>query len=671
MALFTSENAKPWPRRAVVTAGMPYGNKSLHFGHVGGVFVPADCFARFMKDRIGAENVRFVSGTDCYGSPIMEGYRKLVEAGEFEGTISDYVRRNHDIQKATLDAYEIELSIYQGSSLDHAGEVHQRVTNQFISQLYKNGWLKRQSTLQFYDPQAQTFLNGRQVQGFCPVQGCKSEKAYADECDLGHQFAPEDLLKPVSTLSGLTPEMRPVENWYFDLPAFTQYLRDFTDELEKDADLRTIVPQTIREFLGAPITYIKNELLEEYQKVADQLPTHEFHEAPKGKQSFELWFNSVDDRDEARGVLAAAGIRFRTGKALVPFRITGNIEWGVKAPVLEDVEGLTVWCWPESLWAPISFTQACNDELGLPEDSWRDFWCTEDAQVYQFIGQDNLYFYGVAQPAMFEALRPGNFDGSDQAVRQTRLIANHHVLFGKSKASSSGAVKPPTADQLLDYYTPEQLRAHWLALGLDQKSVGFSPKPFDPDPAKREDPRYADPALKEGALLTNVFNRLARSCFYEAQKSFEGIMPVGEVSAECVAKAQDALLRYDEIMHKVELHSVLSLADEFIRYAQKYWADGAKRAANQEDPELLKRTLLDSAYLLRVAALMMHPVVPKGCEKICERFGFDHDAFFCWNGNLDSLAELCTPEEVAAGGHAVEELPPRYDFFEKHPSQFK
>ena len=133
MALFTSENAKPWPRRAVVTAGMPYGNKSLHFGHVGGVFVPADCFARFMKDRIGAENVRFVSGTDCYGSPIMEGYRKLVEAGEFEGTISDYVRRNHDIQKATLDAYEIELSIYQGSSLDHAGEVHQRVTNQFIS----------------------------------------------------------------------------------------------------------------------------------------------------------------------------------------------------------------------------------------------------------------------------------------------------------------------------------------------------------------------------------------------------------------------------------------------------------------------------------------------------------------------------------------------------------
>lgn len=78
-----SQNKKErieWPKRAVVTAGMPYGNKSLHFGHVGGVFVPADCYARFLRDRIGPENVVFVSGTDCFGSPIEEGYRKEVES---------------------------------------------------------------------------------------------------------------------------------------------------------------------------------------------------------------------------------------------------------------------------------------------------------------------------------------------------------------------------------------------------------------------------------------------------------------------------------------------------------------------------------------------------------------------------------------------------------------
>lgn len=90
--------APAWPKRAVVTAGMPYGNKPLHFGHIGGVFVSADAFARFLRDRIGEENVRFISGTDCFGSPINEGYRKLVEAGEFDGTIEDYVMKNHEAQ---------------------------------------------------------------------------------------------------------------------------------------------------------------------------------------------------------------------------------------------------------------------------------------------------------------------------------------------------------------------------------------------------------------------------------------------------------------------------------------------------------------------------------------------------------------------------------------------
>ena len=77
MASKYSMNDRPsWPRRAIVTAGEPYGNKGLHFGHVGGVFVPADFFARFLRDRLGRENVIFTSGTDCYGSPIMESYRK-------------------------------------------------------------------------------------------------------------------------------------------------------------------------------------------------------------------------------------------------------------------------------------------------------------------------------------------------------------------------------------------------------------------------------------------------------------------------------------------------------------------------------------------------------------------------------------------------------------------
>ena len=251
-------------------------------------------------------------------------------------------------------------------------------------------------------------------------------------------------------------------------------------------------------------------------------------------------------------------------------------------------------------------------------------------------GRITCYFYGVAQPAMWEALKPCDIlteQPTDTPLRQTALVANHHMLFGKTKASSSGKVKPPTGEQLLEHYTVEQLRAHFLALGLDSKSVGFSPKPFDPDEAKRNDPRVADPVLKEGALLTNVFNRLARSCFYEAQKSFDGCMPLGPVTPSVVEAVARVLQSYEATMHRVELHSIMSLMDEFIRYANKHWTDGITAAQKLEDAAgesasngsagekalaqaraARRQVLVDSFFLLRVCTLLMHPVVPKGCR---------------------------------------------------------
>ena len=663
-----------WPARAVVTAGMPYGNKPLHFGHIAGVFVPADCYARFLRDRIGADNVRFISGTDCFGSPIDEGYRKLVEAGEFDGSIADYVMRNHNAQAATLDAYEISLSIYEGSGIGHCGEVHQQLTEEFITRLYENGWLHKRTTMQFYDAEAGIFLNGRQVVGRCPVQGCKSEHGYADECDLGHSYAPEELIAPKSSVTGTVPEMRPVENWYFDLPAFGAFLREHVEELDADENIRAIVSTTIREFLGAPIIYVRNDEREQFEALLPELPACEVREPEGNKQSFEVEFADIDARDTARDIMRRAGLRFRTGKALVPFRITGNIEWGVHAPVLEGTTGLTVWCWPESLWAPISFTIAANDARGLAEGSWRDFWCSDDAEVYQFIGQDNLYFYGVVQPALWEALRPGevfSHEPNGFTLKQTRLIANYHVLLGNKKASSSSAVKPPTADELLEHYTAEQLRAHFLALGLGQKSVGFKPKAFEADESVRNDPRVADPALKESKLLQNVFNRLARSCLYEAKRSYDCTVPICEPTAEVRERAFKALADYDAAMKRAELHTVMAQMDEFIRYANKVWADGISAAEAAGDEAQRTQVLADATYLLWICTLLMHPIVPACCEEICEQLAFEPQRFFAWSHAFESLAELCEPEEVANGSHIVKELPPRFDFFKPHPSQTK
>lgn len=651
-----------FPKRAIITGGMPYGNKTLHFGHIGGVFVFADVYARFLRDRLGEDNVIFVSGTDCYGSPIAEGYRKLVAEGKFDGSIQDFVRSNHEAQKKTLDDYMISLDKFGASGLGETAKIHDEVSDIFIRRLYENGFLKRIANKQFYDEKAGCFLNGRQVIGKCPVDGCNSEKGYADECDLGHQYMPENLIDPKSTLTGETPVMKDVYNWYFDLPAFNALLKEYAERISKQKNVRPLVTKTISEFLNDPVIHIKNELLEKYEAVKDKMPEHEFIEEKK-KPSFTIKFDKLDNMNKACEILSANGIRFRTGKTLVPFRLTGNIEWGVKAPNLEGEEPLTVWVWPESLWAPISFTASVLKDRGRDMKEVLDFWCSKDAQVYQFIGADNIYFYGVAEMAMFMALQGKEgivSDPADGEMQLPILCANNHILFLDKKASSSGSVKPPMASDLLDYYTPEQLRMHYLGLGLGQRSVSFQPKPLNPD-AKPED---ADPVVKDGFLLSNVFNRIIRTCFYTTQKYYDGMMPVGEIEEQVLADAKKAILDYERFMYRFEFHQATYVLDSYIRKASKYMAKNFGDADKNEDSELRRKTLINVFHMIRTAAVLLHPMAPKGTEMILEYLQLDK-SFWSWDKIFDTMASFTEGKD-----HKLKFLEPRVDFFTRHPSQF-
>lgn len=662
---FQKKQERPvFPKRAVITGGMPYGNKTLHFGHIGGVFVFADVYARFLRDRIGKDNVIFVSGTDCYGSPIAESYRKLCSEQGFTGTIQDFVEQNHRAQKQTLDDYDISLNLFGASGLGRTAEIHNQVTDRFIRRLYENGHLSRISTSQFYDEKAEAFLNGRQVVGKCPVEGCSSEKGYADECDLGHQYMPETLLNPKSTLTGETPVMRQVVNWYFNLTEQHSLLLEYADSIRRQRNIRPLVSKTISEFLKPPVIYIKNEFLPQYEACKAEMPAHEYLEEPK-KPSFTIEFTKLQDCDAACVVLAQHGIRYRTGKTLVPFRLTGNIEWGVPAPQLENGENLTVWVWPESLWAPISFTEAYLEQIGHDTAEWRDYWCSKDAQVYQFIGADNIYFYGVAEMGMFMALQ-GKADAlhaepADGEMQLPILVANNHILFLDKKASSSSAIKPPMAADLLNYYTAEQLRMHYLGLGLGQRSVSFQPKPLNPQ-ANPDDP---DPVLKDGFLLSNVFNRIIRTCIYTTQKYYDGKMPVGEVSAQVLEAAKKAILDYERFLYRFEFHQATYVLDTYIRKASKYMVKNLNDADKREDAALRRQTLVDVFHMIRVAAVLLHPMAPEGTEMLLSYLQLD-ESFWSWDRIFDTLSDFCGGED-----HQLKFLEPRVDFFKRHPSQFQ
>lgn len=656
-------NARPVPpKRAVITGGMPYGDKGLHFGHVGGYFIHADALARFLRDRIGRENVVFVSGTDCYGSPITEGYRKKKEAGEIEGTVEDFARRNHLYQKEVLGKYLIEPSLYAASSLGRAAEIHREMSDLFIRTLYENGHLEKLTTSQFYDARRQAFLNGRQVIGRCPVAGCASEKGYADECDLGHQYLPEELIDPKSTLTGDTPEMRDVSNWYVRMDKFEGLLRRWVEEFKTRPGIRPFAVRSIEEFLEPPVIYLKREYLEESAFAGLDMPPYDLQD--DGKSSVRLVFAALAEREQACRALSGAGLNYRTGKTLVPFRLTGNIEWGVPAPVLEGLSGLTVWVWPESLWAPISFTQTYLESAGGGEDAWREWWCAPDAHVYQFIGQDNIYFYGPAQSAIFMGMQgpdPSPVPADGELVL-TDLIVSNHALFLNKKASSSGKIKPPMADELLNYYTPEQLRAHFLGLGLGIRSVSFQPKPLNPQAAESD----ADPVLKEGNLLTNVLNRVARSCFYTAQKYCDGRLPDVPASAEALEAAAEAALDYEALMFRCEFHQVMNLLDVYIRNINKHWSKHMREADAQEDADKRMQVLADCIHMVRVAAVLVHPVAPHGTEMLADYMNMN-DRFFSWDYIFSPVTEFVDD----AGTHALKFLEPRVDFFKKHESQLQ
>ena len=523
------------------------------------------------------------------------------------------------------------------------------------------------TTSQFYDAELDVFLNGRQVVGQCPIAGCSSERGYADECSLGHQYMPSELINPKSTLSGKKPEMKDVTNWYFKLDNFHNLLSEWVEELKEHPGLRNFVLKSIQEFLEPPIIYVvKKEQLDLLNAISNKLPAHTIRDE-ENKPSVLLIFDNLKEREKACQILTENSIRFRTGKTLVPFRLTGNIEWGVPAPSIEGVDDLTVWVWPESLWAPISFTMTYLEMQGKKKDSWKDWWSSKNSKVYQFIGEDNVYFYGPAEMAMFmgQQGKEPTINPPEGELQLPELIVNNHILFLDKKASSSGKIKPPTAKDLLEYYTAEQLRVHFLGLGLGIRSVGFKPKPLDPKAGEKD----SDPVLKEGNLLANVFNRAVRSCFYTTQKYYNGKIPVGDISNEILEEAQKTILEFERLISKCDFHIVMNLMDTYIRNINKYWAKNIRQAEDNNDTDLRFQVLIDTFHMVRTATVLMHPIAPEGTEMILEYLNLDKDdeEFWSWERIFEPVYEFMNnPKE-----HELKFLEPRVDFFKKHPSQIK
>jgi methionyl-tRNA synthetase len=210
------------------------------------------------------------------------------------------------------------------------------------------------------------------------------------------------------------------------------------------------------------------------------------------------------------------------------------------------------------------------------------------------------------------------------------------------------------ANDLLSLYTPEQLRAHFISLGLGYKNISFKPKSLNPK-ANERDP---DPVLKEGKLFTNVYNRVARSCFYTIQKHCEGKIPVGNVSEEILEETKQSILSYERAMYAHQFHQAFNHADSYIRLFSKFWAKNSKSYNSQENPVEFNQFLVDAFHMLRVSTVLMHPIVPEGTEKIRTQLNLP-EKFWSWEHIFETIYFFMDDPTT----HQPEELPPRTDFF--------
>ena len=199
-------------RRTLITAALPYANGPVHIGHMAGVYIPADIYARYL--RLRGEEVLFIGGSDEHGVPITIRARK-------EGvTPQDIVNRFHALIKKAFEDFGISFDVYSRTTSDE----HKRTASDFFRKLYEKGEFVEQESEQYYDEEAGQFLADRYIVGTCPVCGC--EGAYGDQCEkCGSSLNATELKEPRSAISGSKPVLRKTKHWYLPLDKHEPFLR--------------------------------------------------------------------------------------------------------------------------------------------------------------------------------------------------------------------------------------------------------------------------------------------------------------------------------------------------------------------------------------------------------------------------------------------------------------
>ena len=205
----------------MITAALPYANGPVHIGHLAGVYIPADVYARFQ--RRSGKDVVFICGSDEHGIPI------TIRAKKEGVTPQDIVDKYHGIIKKSFADLGISFDEYSRTTSKN----HSETSQDFFKVLYEKGKFTEEMSEQYFDEQANEFLADRYIVGTCP--NCGNDNAYGDQCEkCGSTLSPSELINPKSMLSGNSPILKETKNWYLPLNEYEDFLNEWIIEGHKD-----------------------------------------------------------------------------------------------------------------------------------------------------------------------------------------------------------------------------------------------------------------------------------------------------------------------------------------------------------------------------------------------------------------------------------------------------
>jgi methionyl-tRNA synthetase len=202
------------PKRYLITAALPYANGLKHVGHLAGCYLPADTYVRYLKAQ--KRDVVFVCGSDEHGTAIP------IQATKEGTTPQAIIDKYHTIIKQNFDDLSIKFDIYHRTS----APLHHETAQEFFTYLNNRGELEIKESEQYYDEEAKSFLADRYIKGTCP--NCGYQNAYGDQCEnCGTSLSPDELINPVSTISGNAPIKKATKHWYLPLNKHEAWLREW------------------------------------------------------------------------------------------------------------------------------------------------------------------------------------------------------------------------------------------------------------------------------------------------------------------------------------------------------------------------------------------------------------------------------------------------------------